>query len=188
MANFDWAVEVVLHHEGGFVDHPDDPGGVTNFGISLRYLQTRGDLDNDDLVDGDLDGDGDVDRDDIVKLSRADAIELYRSGFWTPNRCGEIQSGILATKIFDMAVNMGSRQAWRIVQRACNRHPAITRKLVIDGIVGKNTLSALNSLTRQDYLLLGAIREEQKSFYLKLIDRKPRLDAFRLGWMRRAVS
>lgn len=184
MSTFNWAVECVLHHEGGWVDNPNDPGGATNFGISLRYLQARGDVDGDGLPDGDLDGDGDVDVDDIRLATREDAIELYRTGFWLPNGCQMIRSELCAVKIFDMAVNMGSKQAWKLVQRSCNKLGSV---LKVDGIVGSNTLTAVNLYQRTDYELLAVIRDRQANFYETLIERKPTLGVFRLGWRRRAA-
>lgn len=184
MSTFDWAVENVLHHEGGWVNNPNDPGGATKFGISLRYLQARGDMDGDGLPDGDLDGDGDVDIDDIRVASREDSIQLYKTGFWDPNKCSSIKSALVATKIFDMAVNMGSRQCWRLVQRATNK---LGSNLSVDGKVGPNTLAAVNLYHRTDYDLIVVIRERQANFYETLIERKPSLAEFRLGWRRRAA-
>ena len=184
MGKFDWAVECVLHHEGGWVNNPNDPGGATNFGISLRYLQSIGDLDGDGLPDGDLDGDGDVDVDDIRNATREDAIQLYKNGFWIPNKCDSIISGLVATKIFDMSVNMGSKQAWKIAQRSANKLGAA---LTVDGLVGTNTLTAVNSYLDRDYELLAVLRDRQANFYETIIERKPSLAEFRLGWRRRAA-
>lgn len=184
MSNFNWGVECVLHHEGGFVNLRNDPGGATNFGVSLRYLQARGDLDGDGLLDGDLDGDGDVDIDDIRAATLDDAIELYRTGFWVPNKLDQVKSELVAIKIFDMAVNMGSSQAWKLVQRAAN---SLGSALTADGKVGPNTLSAVNSYDRTDYELVTVIREHQAKFYEDLISKKPSLAEFRLGWRRRAA-
>ena len=184
MTNFDWAVQCVLHHEGGWTDNPNDPGGATNFGISLRYLQARGDLDGDGLPDGDMDGDGDVDVDDIRAIDSGDAIELYRTGFWLPNMLDRVRSELVATKIFDMAVNMGSRQAWKLVQRSANK---LGSDLTVDGLVGGFTISAVNSYLRSDYDLVNVIRDRQANFYETIIERKPKLATFRLGWRRRAA-
>lgn len=184
MSNFDWAVRCVLHHEGGWSDDPEDRGGATNFGISIRYLQARGDLDGDGLPDGDLDGDGDVDVDDILATDRDDAIGLYKTGFWVPNRCDQIKSELVAIKIFDMAVNMGSSQAWKLVQRAANK---LGSQLTVDGRVGPNTISAVNSYHRVDYDLVNIIRERQANFYETIIERNPSQAKFRLGWRRRAA-
>jgi lysozyme family protein len=71
MAVFETAIDVVLRHEGGFVNNVHDSGGATNFGISLRFLR-------DYPGDGDFDGDGDVDIDDIRKMTLTDAKRVYR--------------------------------------------------------------------------------------------------------------
>ena len=178
MNAFDYAVYIVLHHEGGFVDHKSDPGGATNFGISLRYLQAQ------KIAAGDFDGDGDIDAQDIAAMSRTDAKKLYKSGFWTPNKCDDIKSNLIATKVFDMAVNMGSRQAWKLTQRACGVRGVTLKD---DGIVGPKTIAAVNSLYSKDYALLITLRKIQAQFYERLIQKKPTLAAFRTGWQRRAA-
>ncbi len=178
MANFNLAIGHVLEHEGGYVNHPSDPGGATKYGISLRYLQKRGDM------LGDFDGDGDIDVDDIRSMTVPMAKATYEAGFWNPNKLGTIKSQIVATKIFDMCVNMGSKQAWKITQRAIG---AMGTPLIDDGVVGPNTLSAVNELVNRDYDLLITIRELQRAFYTRIMRKKPKLQAFLLGWYRRAA-
>ncbi len=178
MANFLTAIPHILQHEGGYVNHPNDPGGATKYGISLRYLRKRGDL------LGDFDGDGDVDVDDIRAMTVPMAKTTYRAGFWDPNKLGEVKSQMVATKIFDMCVNMGSKQAWKIAQRAVG---ACGVPLIDDGVIGPNTLQAINSLDHFDYDLVITIRELQRAFYTRIMKRKPKLQAFSLGWYRRAA-
>lgn len=192
MSNFDWALRCVLHHEGGFVDHSSDPGGATDFGISLRFLQTViEDSDDDGFADGDLDRDGDIDIDDIRCLDLRNVEKLYREHFWKPSKADKIKSEMTAVKVFDMAVNMGARQAWKLVQRASNLTYRTTATpytpLKDDGKAGPKTLEAINSLTNRDYMLVTNIRREQDRFYEKLIAKKPSLSAFRKGWRRRAA-
>ena len=167
-SHFDKAIKTVLHHEGGFVDDPVDPGGATNFGVSIRYLKQRGDLDGDGVLDGDLDMDGDIDVDDIKNMTREQAEELYKTGFWDKNNLDEIDEYIIAERSFDMIVNMGPRQAGKIVQRACNY---FGKGLVVDGILGPNTFKAVNSLNAEK--LLREIRFNHAKFYLDLIEQKP---------------
>lgn len=178
MSRFDYAVDCVLHHEGGYVDHKNDPGGATNFGISLRFLQKQ------NIVDGDFDGDGDVDADDIRAMTREDAKNAYKKAFWIPNKINDIKSSLIATKVFDMAVNMGGRQAWKLVQRACTKLGVV---LTDDGIAGPKTLSGVNSMLAKDYILLREIRKQQMEFYEGLVSKRPKLSVFALGWYRRAV-
>jgi len=178
MANFNLAIPHILEHEGGYVNNKRDPGGATKYGISLRYLQKRGDL------LGDFDGDGDVDADDIAAMTRPMALQVYEAAFWTPNRFRDVKSQLLATKIFDMAVNMGSKQAWKLAQRSmtANGHPCTD-----DGVVGPKTIAALNALEKVDWAVLITLREMQKNFYEGIMTSKPDLRVFELGWFRRAV-
>ena len=112
--DFSAAIKTVLKHEGGFVNDPDDPGGATNWGISLRFLKGQG------LEVGDVDHDGDIDADDILKMSQSDAIAIYRQAFWVKNGYGSFPDHRVAAKTFDLCVNMGPRQAHKILQRAIN--------------------------------------------------------------------
>jgi lysozyme family protein len=181
---YDWALQCVLHHEGGLVDDPDDPGGITNHGISLRFLRWTGDLDGNGLLDGDYDGDGDIDADDIRAISADQVSDTYRLYFWEPNRLDAVRSELVAVKIFDMAVNMGGKQAWKLVQEALNQLGAT---LTVDGSVGPKTLAEVDKCLREDYILVTVIRDRQHKFYERLIANRPQLAKFRTGWRRRAA-
>ncbi|MDH5633615.1 MAG: hypothetical protein OEZ10_11545 [Gammaproteobacteria bacterium] len=183
MSSFDAAILTVLKHEGGFVDDPADPGGATNYGVSLRWLRTLGDLDGDGYLDGDLDHDGDVDASDIRAMSQSDAENLYRLQWWNRYEYELINDQEVATKIFDMAVNMGAHQAHKIVQRACH---AVHRPTPDDGKLGPNSLAAINGSYPNE--LLPAIRSEAAAFYRLLVVTKPRLAKFKNGWLKRAYS
>lgn len=172
---FEYALAKTLHHEGGFVDDPDDPGGATYRGVSLRFLRSVGE---------DIDGDGDVDYDDIIALRRSDPdvlARIYKDYFWVPSRCDDIVSELVAVKLFDMAVNMGQRRAVRITQQAVGN-------LAVDGMLGPKTLGAINEASSTDYYLIGKIRQGQAAFYRMLIGQKPQFEKYRLGWLRRAAQ
>lgn len=189
---FERAIEITLEHEGGFVNHPEDPGGATNWGVSLRYLRKRGDLDGDGLPDGDLDGDGDVDVDDIRNMSREQAIEIYRTGWWERYRYGELAAPV-AVKAFDLSVNMGSRQAHKLLQRGCH---AAENPTPDDGKIGPNTIAAARAC--DDEMLLAALRSEAAGFYRMLTERNralrkrghdvPNFAVFLRGWLNRAYT
>ena len=194
MSTFDAALPVILAHEGGFVDNIHDPGGATNFGISLRYLQTVGDLDDDGFAEGDIDRDGDVDADDIVAMDEQTASVFYKTGFWYPGKYGFIDDQDVATKAFDLGVNMGTKQGARIVQRALMAAGIVSVK--DDGLFGPITLDSVNSVDSR--VLLAAIRSEAAGFYRALILRNAALrdrgiqvkdlNVFRRGWLRRAYE
>jgi len=183
--NFEWGLIVLDHHEGTFSNHSDDPGGVTNFGISLRFLQSvLEDADQDGFADGDIDRDGDIDADDVRGLSISEAHKLYEKKFWKAGKCDKIKSGMIAVKLFDMAVNMGPSQAWRLMQAAIN---TLGLNIKVDGKAGPKTLEAVNSLTDRDFMLVTNVRREQDRFYDELIKKRSSLESFRLGWRRRAA-
>lgn len=191
-AAFERAIETVLAHEGGFVNHPEDPGGATNWGVSLRYLRARGDLDGDGLLDGDLDGDGDVDVDDIRDMSRDQAIDIYRTGWWERYRYSEMPEEI-GVKVFDLSVNMGSTQAHKLLQRACR---AAEKPTADDGKIGGMTMTAV--VNANEEMLLSALRSEAAGFYRMLVERNRALSerghdvsdfgAFLRGWLNRAYA
>lgn len=185
MSDFYISLVEVLKREGGWVDNKNDPGGATNLGVSLRYLLSRGDLDHDGLPDGDLDHDGDIDADDIRKMTEADAAKIYRTGWWDKYAYGTLRAQEVATKVFDMSVNMGARQAHLLLQRACNDCRAVP-PVVDDGVVGPATYLAANGLYPE--ALCAALRQRCLAYYHLLIDRNPKLEVFRKGWERRALT
>ena len=95
--NYKEIIEITLHHEGGYVHDPKDLGGETNFGIAKRWYP--------DL--------------DIKNLTEEEAAEIYKKDYWDKYKLDEIPEN-LQHIYFDMVVNMGVRNAGKIIQRACN--------------------------------------------------------------------
>jgi len=179
MADFNKAAEIILNNEGGYVNDPNDPGGATNFGISLRFLKTVG-------VDGDLDGDGDIDIDDIKLLTPTKSGDIYRKYFWNINRYNLINNQEVATKLFDFSVNASSVRGHKIMQKALNNMPDCGQEfLVVDGVLGKKTMSAINN-ANPEQLILNYI-EFLKAYYQGLWESDPaKWGKYLKGWMRRA--
>lgn len=179
MANFNEAIKTILAHEGGLVNNSNDPGGITNFGVSLRFLKSTGQLDYD------FDGDGSIDTDDIKCITVADASKIYKDQWWDKYGYERIKSDAIASKLFDMSINMGQQQAVKLVQSAC-KLLSPTADLIIDGILGNKTADVINSLNSDE--LLRVIRDDQATFYKALIKRNPKLAVFEKGWMSRAYA
>lgn len=178
MTNFEAAIIKVLKHEGGFVDHKSDPGGATNFGISLRFLKGL------PLEEADINGDGSIDKDDIVSMNVEDAKALYKEHFWDGLKLQFIENPVIAGKILDMAVNMGISRASKIVQQVCN--DAFGSKLVVDGKIGPITFLVINKV--DSLKLLIALKVACAEFYRNLVERRPEMKAFINGWLKRAES
>jgi len=150
---FTKAVSLVLKHEGGYVNDPHDPGGETKWGIcKLEFPHL-----------------------DIKNLTREDAERIYYEHYWKPNRYDQIKYEPLAIKVFDIAVNIGPRRANKLLQRAvCLVGPQIE----IDGIIGPQTLSAVNSLNGD--LLLRVFLVLAGQYYISLGRKR-----YLYGWLRR---
>ena len=112
----------VIEREGGatITNDPDDPGGLTKYGISKRS--------NPDL--------------DIENLTLDDAIAIYKERYWDSSKADQLPKK-LAESYFDMVVNAGKRRAVKILQQACNHKG---HDLVVDGLIGKATIGACKSL------------------------------------------
>ena len=151
MSDFNLAIPVVLANEGGLVDNENDPGGLTNFGISQRSYPNV----------------------DIRNLTRDAAAAIYRRDFW---HYDDVQSQAMATKIFDMSVNMG-HTAIRILQ-TCLGVP-------VDGLWGPGTCAAVNAAGDG---LLNAYRQALAQHYQNLVLANPALAQFLHGWLRRAAQ
>lgn len=160
---FDQLIGAVLEHEGGLADDPDDPGGITKYGISLRSYPHLG-------------------RDGIRNLTIPQARDIYYRDWWRRLRCSEIQDDRLAQKLLDTAVNVGIRPGTRILQHAL--HDA-GLPVLVDGVIGPQTLAAANR-ANPDALLAG-MRRLQAEHYKALIKRNPKLAKFERGWMKRAA-
>lgn len=165
MATFDPAFDFMAPHEwnpddpdGGYTNDPLDAGGETKYGISKRA--------NPDL--------------DIPNLTLTEAKERYRIRYW--NGYGMLSSQKIANKVFDLAVNLGNKQANKILQQACGESGLPT---TVDGQFGPNTIAAANSC--DETTLLDFIRMEAKSYYLRIVDANPSQGKFLNGWLKRAA-
>lgn len=174
MAEFNKAIPIIMAHEGGFVDDPDDPGGVTNYGLTKRWL-----------IDHHIDlgqGPGIITTKNLRILSVETAQQLYYNHIWKPFGLSFILDQVVATKIFDMIVNMGERQAFHLVRNALIDYRGW--ELPRYGHLDDKLLEAVNTV--QPYRLMPAIIKECVRFYQVLVHVKPRLGKFLPGWLRRA--
>lgn len=156
-------MEKTLGFEGGVADNQNDPGGITNFGISLRSHP-------------DLGADG------IRNLTRDQAIALYWSDPW--KRYGYDRfAPLVGAKLFDMAVNIGAPEAHRLFQRAIC---ACGLRIADDGVLGPRTEGSANMLSPT--MLLACMRAALVQFYNDLAAARPADATFLNGWIDRALS
>ena len=158
MSKFDEIIEVVLEHEGGYVNDPKDPGGETNFGIAKRSHP-------------------DV---DIKNLTKEGAKEIYKEVYWDKNKVESLPEELWHI-YFDMCVNQGKSRAVKIIQRAVNGKGG---SLTVDGGMGPMTIAAIG----KSRVELDRVRAYRVKYYADLVTKKPDLERFYFGWFKRALE
>lgn len=181
MSDFNKAIPLILQHEGGWVDNANDPGGATNYGISLAFLA-------DHPHEGDFDGSGTVDAEDIKNMTKDEAIAIYKEFWWDKYGYGQIPDQTIATKVFDFSVNMGASRAHKLLQQALNN--AFGLKLTVDGQLGPASYSVIAHIAdgNDEQRLITALCNAAWAFYQGLILANPNLQTFANGWKNRAYS
>lgn len=177
---FNEAVEEVLEVEGGYVDDPSDSGGETNYGITkkvaLRFGYTGA----------------------MKSMPRNFAIRIYKELYWDELELDTISKSApsIATKLFDIGVNMGTGRAAEFLQRALNvlnRQGKDYSDIAVDRDIGSVTLRALGRyLSRRngegETVLLRALICLQGAFYLNLAERRQKDERFVYGWILNRIS
>jgi lysozyme family protein len=154
--NFEIALAEVLRHEGGWADHPSDPGGATMKGITIgtfsRYRRR------------------DVSKAELRAISDADVRTIYRGEYWDKVRGDDLPAG-LDLAVFDFAVNSGPRRAIVHLQR--------TVGVKDDGVFGPGTLAAV---AKRD---AATLVRELCSGRMRFLRALPTWKTFGKGWTRR---
>ena len=174
-------IDGLIEREGGYVNHPADRGGPTNFGVTVAVARASG-------YAGAM-------RD----MPRADAEAIYRRLYWDrPAFAGIAKlSERVAAELFDTGVNMGPAVAVTFLQRALtalNRSGTDYPDLVPDGRAGPATLAALDAFLAArgrgwgETVLLRALEALQGERYLRLAERRPANEAFLYGWLANRIG
>lgn len=182
------AIDYTLRWEGIYSADPDDPGGETVFGISRRHWPDWPGWVRVDMLRDSADW-PDVLRDDPAIRTLVQAF--YRATFWAPIRGDDLPERV-AIKLFDLAVNLGIREASRILQHALNllnRTGQSWEELAEDGIIGPRTLSATRRCVAMgDEHLINLLCVLAGKYYVELAEHSPRLERYIRGWIRRALA
>jgi len=153
-------IEEIIRHtialEGGYVNNPKDSGGETKYGISKRSYPT--------IV--------------IKNLTIEQAIDIYRHDFWDKINLSLLNNEKVASKVFDIGVNMGTGIPVRFLQQIV--------KAKEDGILGVDTAELVNNGNPE--LIVNELRKKQLQRYADIVIRKPEQIEFFKGWINRAFS
>ncbi|MEM8979812.1 MAG: holin-associated N-acetylmuramidase [Pseudomonadota bacterium] len=170
----------IIAREGGYVNDPDDPGGATNYGVTIHTMRALG---------LDLDGDGDVDARDVQALSQSQAEEIFVRNYFEKPGISALPSALQAS-VFDMYVNAGAN-AVKILQRLLRD---MGHRLSSDGVIGPQTVRAADNAAQvAPGHLADAYGIARRNYYYALADRRPksrkyarRRDGGKGGWILRA--
>lgn len=155
-SNFNTALQHVLKHEGGFVNHPKDPGGMTNLGVTARTWE-------------DWIGHKPSEK-EMRELTSSKVAPLYKRKFWDAIKGDDLPSGVDYC-VFDCAVNSGPGRAAKILQEVVGVKP--------DGGIGPITLAAVKAV--DPVVLISKYADKRLEFWQSL----PTFDTFGKGWTRR---
>lgn len=159
--NFDFAMQHVLHEEGGYVNHPKDPGGMTNLGVTARVWE--------EWVGHP------VNEKQMKALVAADVIPLYQRKYWNATKCSELPTGVDLC-VFDTAVNSGPGRAVKLLQESIG--------VPVDGVIGPVTIAAVNKYKGGSLIhLIEEYCGARQSYLLSL----PTFGTFGKGWSSRVT-
>lgn len=157
--NFEQCLALVLKHEGGFVNHPKDPGGMTNLGVTKKVWEEWVGYT--------------VDESAMRALGPTDVAPLYKKNYWDRVSGDDLPTGV-DYSVFDLAVNSGVSRAAKFLQAACG--------VAQDGNIGPATLAAVAAFHPRD--LSTAICEKRLAFLQAL----PTWNTFGKGWNKRVAE
>lgn len=164
----DELIDAVLRREGGYVNHPSDRGGPTNFGITQATLSDW--LKRPASVN------------DVATMSEATARDIYRANYFIKPGYDAITDPALQGLMFDFAVNSGPGAATKALQTALQKMGLYTG--AIDGGFGPLTRQALRGVTNWPELYFR-VKCERYELYLRFIGRDPAQAVFATGWANR---
>lgn len=170
MTVYEKALGRLLAHEGGYVNNPNDTGGETMYGISRKWFPRWSGW---EIVDAAEDKQALKDDETILKL----VGDFYYTYFWYKIKAHMIDDPEVAEMLFITAVNVGKRVAVRKTQRILG--------VAVDGIIGDQTVGALNSIDSEKFLYQFVL--ELVDFYLE-ISARGNNHLFLKGWLNRAMS
>jgi lysozyme family protein len=158
-SNWDKAFRQVIVYEGGYVNHPKDPGGPTNLGITQKTLSSY--LGRHASIQ------------DVRNLTKAAVQPIYKKRFWDVLRCDDLPGGV-DLAVYDFGVNSGTSRAARYLQSVVG--------VKQDGQIGPATIAACNKYSAEE--IVKRLVAKRRGFLMGLRTWR----TFGVGWNRRLVS
>ncbi|WP_097736870.1 glycoside hydrolase family 108 protein [Escherichia coli] len=179
MKSKDEIFDEVLGKEGGYVNHPDDKGGPTKWGITEKVARAHGYLG------------------DMRNLTRGQALEILEADYWYGPRFDQVAnlSPDIAAEMCDTGVNMGPSVASKMLQRwlnVFNQKGTLYPDMDVDGLIGPRTINALRAYLSKrggdgELVMLTALNCTQGELYLELAEKREANQSFVYGWLKQRV-
>lgn len=180
MKSKDVIFDEILGKEGSYVNHPDDKGGPTKWGITEKVARAHGY------------------RGDMRDLTRGQALEMLEADYWFGPRFDQVAtlSPDIAAELCDTGVNMGPTVASRMLQRwlnVFNQQGRLYPDMDTDGRIGPRTINALRAYLQKrgkdgELVLVKALNCTQGDRYLELAEKREANESFVYGWMKERVA
>jgi lysozyme family protein len=161
-ANFDQAAVYCGLNEGGYVNHPADKGGPTNFGITIGTLSKW--LGHQASID------------EVKNLTKETALKIYKSNYWDVLQLDSLVDQGVATCMLDMGLLCGPGVSAKWAQEIC--------KVKVDLKIGPVTLAAINNYDGIEFI--KQFSQKAKVYFSEIVKRSPSQSVFLNGWNNRA--
>jgi lysozyme family protein len=178
--DIDKLIDEVIAREGGYVNHPNDRGGPTNWGVTQQVARAFG-------YAGDM-----------KALPRATAVAIYRERYWTGPKFDQLAAVFpqSAHEMFDTGINMGPATVAKFVQRVlnvCNRGASDYPDIGADGVIGKMTIAAAAGLKVKRGIEAGEVLRKaidglQAARYVEIAEDNPTQESFAYGWLANRIG
>lgn len=164
----------VLRQEGGLSNNPNDKGGLTNYGLSTRFLNAHG-----------------INK-KVTELTVEDVRQIYYTYIWIPSQAEKFENFTVQLFIFDCAVNHGINTSASLFQQVLNFITPNVKSAIleVDGIIGPKTIRAYNNIaiSVDTSLIFELMKLVRGGYYLHIIERDPTQKIFLKGWLRRNIE
>jgi len=186
MANFKEAYKITMAHEGAYANNPADNGGETYAGVARKFWPKWGGWAIIDLLKTKVGFPKSLSN--SLPL-QAHVEDFYKRNFWDANKLDDILNQPLANELFDTAVNMGAKTGATMLQEALNllnRRGKDYPDVVVDGVIGNQTIKAVNTHPNKAKLL-KVLNLLQGAKYIAIVKNNPSQEVFFNGWMERVT-
>ncbi len=175
MADFTQAFQLMIAHEGGYGNDPDDPGGETYKGVARKIFSKWDGWTKIDILKRQSNFPANLDKDSELQLNVSD---FYRVTFWDKMNGDQITNQDVANSIFDFGVNAGIGTSSSLAQMVVGAKS--------DGVIGPDSISAINNFDPDHFFASFTVAKIAR--YVNIVKKRPTSRKYFYGWVIRALG